>query len=262
MNIVVLGDCASNGNNCFAHRIIDNPQRITYSLAYHKQYKDIIKWYLKQERYHTVALANLQHTALAAYRLVEKQCSWPSKIDGKVYNYSKVGQTFMGYLVDLRKHIATYGKPDSIIVTDYTENHLYIRTKVANESHEGIVYPTILDTKYNPELHTYSQALFDCRYHKAKVELTKSQNYHNRKSYHAFYWLKKYINELEIPVVYVTFRPNTSISSGFVNALDVSDIHNLYCGNNEYQDGEDSELKLKAQQILSDRINTHLTLSK
>jgi|DEB0MinimDraft_6_1074348.scaffolds.fasta_scaffold71883_3 hypothetical protein len=30
----------------------------------------------------------------------------------------------------------------------------------------------------------------------------------------------------------------------------------------EYQDGEDSELKLKAQQILSDRINTHLTLSK
>jgi hypothetical protein len=39
MNIVVLGDCASNGNNCFAHRIIDNPQRITYSLAYN-EYQD------------------------------------------------------------------------------------------------------------------------------------------------------------------------------------------------------------------------------
>ena len=117
MNTVVLGDCASSGNNCLAHQIIDNPKRITYSLAYHKQYKDIIKWYLEQERDHTVPLKRLQHTALKAYRLAEKQCSWPSDINGTVYNYSKNGQTFMGYLVDLKKHIENYGNPDTVIVT-------------------------------------------------------------------------------------------------------------------------------------------------
>ena len=172
-SLVILGDCASNGANCIAGEVTGNKDvRVSYSLQYHNQYSDILKWYLKKRKevkYTTpISMQLLQHESLKAYRQREMEVSWPSLLECKTYNYSWNGNTFQGYLSDIKNHIVLHGKPDLVAITCYTPNHVYVRVNSNKEKYNGIVHQTWIDRPYNKDTMSYSKAIYDKKQSKAK----------------------------------------------------------------------------------------------
>lgn len=73
MNIVVLGDCASNGNNILGHEIYNDPNiTMTFSTQYHMITSDhAVKWYLsnrkKQDSKEKINFTELKKTAVEQF---------------------------------------------------------------------------------------------------------------------------------------------------------------------------------------------------
>jgi hypothetical protein len=74
-NIVILGDCASNGNNCLGHIIFDDDTKnLTYSMQYHiYNEQEALKWFLekrnKQKNPPAIKMADIRKIAGEQYNI-------------------------------------------------------------------------------------------------------------------------------------------------------------------------------------------------
>tara|TARA_B100001057_G_scaffold41620_1_gene37284 strand:+ start:1018 stop:1866 length:849 start_codon:yes stop_codon:yes gene_type:complete len=267
-NLVILGDCASNGSNCLASEVLgDDNAQISFSLLYHNMHNHITKWYMKKRSEgvykNPITTSLLEHESLKAYNNAEMKVSWPFRLDTKVYNYSWNGNAFQGYLSDLKKHIMKYGKPQKVAVCCYSPDHVYVRVNSNKEKYEGIVYKNWLNRPYNPVAMSYSEGIYKQKQKYGKKEYSKNQYYLNRKAYHAWYWLKKFLRKNDIDYFCIRYRTAITASGEqnkayelFENEklLDLCDLHTIYNNAN----GDKSKLKLEYQPIIADKVTKFL----
>jgi len=267
-SLVILGDCASNGANCIASDVIgDKEIRVSYSLQYHNQHGQIIKWFMQKRKLNkhndTIPLKLLQHESLKAYRQSEMEVSWPNLLDCNTYNLSWTGNTFQGYLADIKKHIASHGKPDIVAITCYTPDHVYVRVNNGKEKYNGIVYHTWIDKPYNPDTMSYSEIIYNKKQKQGKKEIASSAKYLNRKAYHAWYWLTKFLRANNIDFFCIRYRhadvadrPNIAYDLfKKEKMLDIREVHDIYC---HPKDGDKSVKKLQYQPVIAKTVNKFL----
>lgn len=232
---VILGDCKSNGQNTIAWKTCNNYDiTVEVSLQFSNITKPIIEWYLKERKLgvytEPISIKYIQSIAIQKYKLYEKQFSWPTYLDfRKVYNLSRTGTTYQGYIADIKNHIKNEGKPNCVCITDFTDDHIYIRTNDNGTKHNSPVFQSFLNSEYNPEVIPYSENIYNKRQQFAKYELTAGQDYLNRKNSHSFYLLIKLLESHDIPYFFLKFREGAFSSELFKNkpTLDLSAIHNI-----------------------------------
>ena len=205
----------------------------------------------------------LQHESLKAYRQGEMEVAWHNLLDCKAYNYSATGNTFQGYLSDIKKHIALHGKPDLVAITDYTPDHVYVRVSNGKEKYNGIVHSSWIDRPYNSDTMNYSETIYNKKQKQGKKEIAWSEKYLNRKAYHSWYWLIKFLKSNNIDFFCIRYR--YSLVADRINIaydlfetermLDISKVHNIYC---HPKNGDKSAQKLQYQPIIAKTVNKFL----
>jgi len=263
-NLVVLGDCATDGSNALAWEVTgENDIQLSMSLLYHKRYSEIIKWYMKYRSQGKITgpidLRFVQREAIQSLDKEEIKIAWPALLDSeklKVYNYSSHGNAFLGYFQDLKTHIEKHGKPNLVCIADFAEDHIFVRVKAGNETYCGYVIQSWLGTEYNADVMSYSKQIFDKKQKHGKHQYSKNQTWHNRKAYHALYWLKKFLDTNEINYFFVNYR-NNSISKLFDKdkTLDLSQSFNQY---NDKIKGDISLAKYNYQSIHSEQVKQYI----
>jgi len=267
MNLVILGDCQSNGNNCLAHEILDQKESNnlqTWSLRYHKKIDVALKWMLKHLKENGTDFEhntkNIQAMVWNYLRKQELKISWPSMLDPSmsVYNYSVNGAHFVGYLKRLKTHIEKYGNPDFIFVTDYFVSHQCTTFKW-----EGIRYyfekSTYGDAGWDPEL--YSEPVHERLKARLEIQSTKNKKWHLRKHKKAYDQLIRYIRSRNIPYATIRFSSGTGIMfwrqvfDKFMKTdIDCVPERMKY----QYKDGEDSRKKKAIQQVIADKVQSYI----
>ena len=88
MQILVLGDCATNCNNCLAHKIYNDPKlQIERSLWYHiVSKKDVVKKFLKDKKHNPIRVTQLEDFAIRAYKQEMEYIKKDYTIKYKDYN--------------------------------------------------------------------------------------------------------------------------------------------------------------------------------
>ena len=130
MKVLVLGDCASAGTNVLAPEILGQKNtlikgRVTSDRKYEK---DVCLWYLKQTKDKKIPIKNIKRIPYDAINYLREQevaNSYWKYINGPIINMSKVGATAGGYYKRLLKYEKTNGRPDIIVVTDHSPNHMW-----------------------------------------------------------------------------------------------------------------------------------------
>jgi len=268
MNLVVLGDCSSNGLNCLAWQVTgDDNISVNFSLQYNSYYDEIIKWYMKQRKQgkytDPIKMKYIRQQSLKALTAAELNVAWPSflKTDNrKVFNYSLTGNTFQGYILDLKKHILNYGKPDCVCITDFSQDHVYVRVNSKNEKYSGIVYKNWLDSEYDSNIMSYSKQIFEKKQIHGKKEYNKGQVYLDRKSNHSFYFLKKFLQKNNIDYFFVKFL-DQPISNVFDKdrTLNLQNIDQIYA---DKDTGINSLSKYSCQSVIAQKVAEYLTMTK
>jgi len=236
---VILGDCKSNGQNTIAWKTCNNQDIVVQvSLQYSNITKPIIEWYLQQRKNgvytEPISMKYIQSIAIKKYKIYEKQFSWPTYLNfDKVYNLSRTGTTYQGYIADIKKHIENEGIPSCVCITDFTDDHIYVRTNDGKTKHNSPVFQSFLDSEYDPEIIPYSQNIYNKRQQYARKEIAAGQDYLNRKNAYSFYLLTKLLDSHNIPYFFLKFRDNAFSSKLFDNkpTLDISAIHRICVSN-------------------------------
>ena len=261
MNLVVLGDCASSGTNCLAWQVTGNDAvNVRFSLAYNNDYNEIIKWYMHQRKQgkftDPVKMQYIQQQSLKALTNAELEVAWPTFLDCTVFNYSVIGNTFQGYISDLKKHISMHGMPDCVCITDFSEDHVYVRVNSNNEKYSGVVHRGWLGSEYNSNTMSYTKQIFDKKQKQGRKEYNKGQAYLNKKSNHSFYFLKKFLEKNNINYFFVKFR-DYDLSSVFdkERTLNIQKMHQVYT---DRYTGDKSLLKHNCQSKIAQQIQSRL----
>lgn len=259
MNIVVLGDCKSNGLNTMSWEVTNNPNIVVdISLKHEKQDRQVIKWFLSQRKKTSnttkLSTSNLHVASYKALFQYELEKSWPNHLKHTIYNYSKTGTTFQGYIAELKNHINTHGKPDLVCITDYTDDHVYIRTNYQQEKHNAPVFRSLFEREYDNTI-PYSKQIFDRRLKQGLLEYTSGQGYLNRKTKHSFYFLKRLCEYNDIRYFFVKFRNSTSsVVFDYKKTVDVTDINSIYTKVN----GQHSFMLYKQQPIIATKVQEYI----
>tara|TARA_R110001592_G_scaffold20761_9_gene83913 strand:- start:3271 stop:4242 length:972 start_codon:yes stop_codon:yes gene_type:complete len=314
VDVIVLGDCATNGNNTMGHEIFDDPNiTMTFSIQYHLLSSEhAIKWFLKKRKSHLVRetlrvsklkqiaieefnkefqienkfqgdyltqwylketnsdindFENSQHLKTAAIKYLKQRelaNSWVNLLDyhqGTIYNYSLNGNHFGNYLIRVRKHIEQYGKLKLILITDYSQDHIFTYVKHSGKSYPKLMSDSYLYMDYNDES-VFPQAVYEKRKQKYIKERDQTQEYRDRKSRRYQKLLERYLDSENIAYKYILYRDE---NFQFVEGKDFIDLRSiLKCwttdNNGEpYLCGENSKKKFDTQidcaKIVQEHIN-------
>lgn len=214
MNILILGDCQSNGNNLLVPEIVPTETTIPYGLLHkNKFYKELRKWYLnelkasKQKRLLIDTMKNIENIDKDLVQYLKKkqlEKAWPTYLDVNhtVTNLSFHDRTAIGYLRSLHRYLESNKKPDKILVTDHTPTHqvfrLYPRSKYYEVSYDPgdlFVFNNRISLDEDIQLQIYQ---------KSKSLYEKNSNHIIKRSLKLFGWFLKYLerNGFEYQVIF------------------------------------------------------------
>lgn len=257
-NFVVLGDCATDGSNTLAYEVMhDKDIRLSFSLLYHRKYKEIIQWYMKCRAEGKITtpinMRFLQSEAINALDKEEIKIAWPALLNA--YNYSSHGNTFQGYHYDLKNHIEKHGKPNLVAIADFAADHVYVRLKHRNESYCGNVVQNWIGKPYKGT-ESYSENIYNKKQKHGAHQYTKDQTWLDRKSRIAYYCLIKYLEARDIQYFLINYR-NNSMSNLFDKSktLDLSTNFNKY---NHKINGDLSYKKYNYQTVHAKQVKEYI----
>lgn len=302
MSLVILGDCATNGNNTMGHQIFDDPNiSMTFSIQYHLITSEhAIKWYLKNRKTQSskekLNLSQLKETAIRefnqefkienkfqgnylidwylketnqsandfssseeiktiALKYLKKkdlENSWVNFLDynqEKIYNYAINGNHFGNYLIRIRKHVEQYGKPNLVLITDYSADHIFTNIKYCGKRYTALMSDRYLYMDYDDRA-KYSEEVYNIRKEKYLYEKNQTQEYRDRKSRRYQRLLEKYLDNENIPYKYILYRQE---NYQFVKNKDFIDLRSIYqtwyadSEGENYLSGENSKKKFDTQ---------------
>ena len=304
MSLVILGDCATNGNNTMGPEIFDDPDIImTFSVQYHlsttskqaikwflSERKDYIKknkitikdltnvalkefynefkieilkfketylieWFLKKTNSTVSDFENEDHLKTVALKYLKEkdlENSWANMLEcgqNKVYNYSVNGNHFGNYLIRMRKHVKNHGKPNLVLITDYSADHIFFNTKYHGKRYHALVSDSYLYMDYDDRF-SYPEEVYNIRKKQYLYEKNKTQEYRDRKSRRYQRLLEKYLENENITYKYILYRQE---NFQFVKNKDFIDLRSIYQSwypnktKETYLHGENSLKKLNTQ---------------
>lgn len=264
-DIVLLGDCSSNGNNALAHEVTGDPDlKMTFSLQYHNLFDAINKWFLEKRKqgefreYQIDHPYQIQGFALKALREKQKQIAWPSLLPYDVTNYSVNGNHFSNYVLRLKQHVEEFGKPNFLLITDYSVNHKFIRFRYNNQYYKFLA--TNYGNRREPDqpFHTsvidYPREVFDIEQKRRKTENNKTDEQCMRKSRRSFRVLMRLVDQLNIPFATINFHQEYSDIMHEYDCLDLIQYRKDWHVNGNEFDGEYCALKKQLQQPVAEQV--------
>lgn len=261
MKILVLGDCQSNGNNCLADDVLGENTLRTWSLRYHKTFPQAFKWYLKHRIQNNIKdpipSGDIESAVWLYLREQELKIAWPSLLEGDVVNRSLNGAHFIGYHKRLLQYMERVGKPDCVIVTDFTFPHI-----VSSFKHNGKRYvfeksPNYGDVEWNPDDYPFEVHLELKK--RMEFQLVQPREWYIRKHTRSFNTLTKVLNYYKLKWIVVRFgddqQHNIDVFDSIMGrGIDCIDLYKQY-----HIDGaEDGTEKTRVQKNIAQRIQQHL----
>jgi len=254
-NVLILGDCQSNGNNCLADEITETTVLRTFSLRFHNQIKAGTRWVLKQKDFPPCNISDLKNQVWRYIRKREIAIAWPSFLNADVTNMSINGAHYLGHCRRLQTYLKNNNKPDLVIITDYEFNHLaysitHQRKKHFFESLSGAAESNDIEILRREKM-SFVQARDRC--------------WHTKLHRRSFAKLKNILDNNAIPYLILRFgqfskRNQTAFDSFLGCDIDCKDIRLSYTiddANSEYG-AELSVKKFAAQKEIADRVNKFL----
>ena len=263
MHIVVLGDCQSNGNNCLMHEIAPDRTHCTWSLRYHNEYDVVFKWMLKKiaqgSKLPEVTVRTVEDVSWAFLRREEKAVAWPALLtDHTVYDYSINGAHFIGYLKRLQQHVVKHGKPDLVIITDYSPSHVGV---VFKDHGQRYVFESVNYDSYVWKTDKYSPHVRDVYFKRLDSLKRHDDSYHYKRHRHYYRLLQQYLDQNNIQSMTVRFG---TLEERDIKAFDEFMSTDVDCTEEfkEYttREGEHSLTKLQLQQTIAAKIKHHLPM--
>lgn len=196
-SILVLGDCQSNGNNCLADDILEDKAPRTWSLRYHKQFGAAFKWYLKHRIANNIRgelpKGDFEFAVWAYIREQELKLAWPNLLSGfTVYNRSLNGAHFVGYQWRLRQHIEKFGKPDHVLITDFTFPHIASTFKFRGQRYVFEKSPNYGNTEWDAD--DYPLPVHEELVKRMTFQLAQPREWYIRKHTKSFNQLVRFMN--------------------------------------------------------------------
>jgi hypothetical protein len=259
--ILILGDCQSNGNNCWAHKIVDNDSPRTWSLKFHGEFRNVFKWYLQHRKENNVATpmatGNIEQVVWNYLWEQEQKSAWPSLLNvSEVVNISINGGHFIGHHKRLKKYLLENAKPDHVLITDYTFSHIAHSFKYNNVRYV-FERENYVDSEWNPD--RYPIEVHRRRLENIAFQKSQSKDWHIRRHQRGYDMLIKFLNFHNIKWTTVRFgdsdTDNTEIFKTIMhNGIDCTKYGKQYLS----PDGEASEVKLSLQIKIAEEIQQYL----
>lgn len=261
MKILVLGDCQSNGNNCLSDEILGDNLPRTWSLRYHNNCSQALKWYLSQRRKHNIVdsarAESIMDTTWAYIRKEELKVAWPSLLRGDVTNRSVNGAHFIGYHKRLLQYINTVGLPDRVLITDYTFAHYSSSFKRNNTRYVFERNRFYSDQEWNTKdypIDVHKELL-------ARIAFQSNQprEWHLKKHIKAFNQLIRVLNHYRLKWSVVRFGENKEQNVDVFNKImgtdiDCKDLFKQY----RVDDAEYATKKLNCQPEIAKRVQNYI----
>ena len=264
-NLLVLGDCASNGNNCLGHEVYKNDDVcLTFSLMYHQSFDDVIKWYIRRRKQgdttsQSIDYRDLKKVAMQELRQQEKQSSWPTYLDYAVENKSINGNHFSNYIIQFEKFLKENNKPDLILITDYSQSHMVVYFTYKKQKYKFLCEPHAENEVYDKELHNYPKEVHDIKIKLIKKQNQYSDSYQSRKNLKYLKLLQTKLENANIPYIGVVLRAkNKFLFQNFDHVVDISHIKSQWCVGDEYDSGEICYKKFHLQKKCADEVSNFL----
>jgi len=272
MRILVLGDCASNGNNTMSHLIRGDDNTISqWSVSVDERMDTLQRWFLKEvskrkDFTETINLNDLGTQSLKYIKQRELNAGWPSMLDPnwEVFNLSKNGNHFARYTQQLVDWQQEHGDPDLVLVTDYTWSHVYFR--FANNGTKYSFTPSFRlngikeytgKESYPKNIHSKLKNSVDSY---LKLSLSEQWNFCMKSHRRHFLNFKKHLNNLTWMPVHIWPEFKTFWDDAELNVINISSIHKSYRVNSDYMilQGEYCKKKLELQQSIADVITKNI----
>ena len=261
MKILVLGDCQSNGNNCLADQVLEENSPRTWSLRFHKNFPQALKWYLKHSIKNKVTdpitTKNIESAVWTYLRQQELNCSWPNLLNGRVVNRSLNGAHFVGYHKRLLQYLDKHGRPDRVLVTDFTFPHIASSFKYQGKRYVFEKSPNYGDVEYNPD--EYPIEVHRELVKRMTFQLKQTRDWYIRKHHWGYWQLTKVLNYHKLQWSVVRFgddeQENIDVFDKIMGrGIDCIDLLKQYHING----AEDGTKKLKIQSKIAERVQQHL----
>ena len=221
-SILILGDCFSNGSGCLNHIINNDPEDVSeWSIRFYKQYANLLKWYMAQADRRQVSAEQLIDHALKYLNRREKALSWPTMLDYEIFNRSIDGNHSARYRIQLNDHLDKHGKPDLILLSDYSWTHIFTYFTYQGHKYHFLSSPSVLKQEwtdslgYPIEVHRRRQSEYQREMAQGQSYVTRKANRHHRK-------LLDDIDRLGVPYRHLIFEGN--LFEDYGASVDLTDI--------------------------------------
>lgn len=247
--ILILGDCIATGQNCLMPEITG--EEIFPDFAVNSNFeKDIILWYLKNNKKDKKNANDLLKLAYAYKRSKEKEIAWPALLDQPVINLAVSGETFQGMHHKIKNYIEKNNKPDLILITDFYHEHNCV---VVNKNKKFVVKR---DTAFiDQPQDVYPPDVYEIFKTRANEQRHKGTNYQIRKTIKSFYQLEKVLEKNNINYRLLCFR---NYHKKYIwynkNFVDCTEFISKYRSTNE----DNCIKKLQAQKFIADFLKTKI----
>tara|TARA_Y100000592_G_C5374492_1_gene270240 strand:- start:41 stop:799 length:759 start_codon:yes stop_codon:yes gene_type:complete len=241
MSKVVIGDCIATAVNVLLPEILGTADCVVDMVSAKKKLgKDLQAWFLRKntDNVQSGDIVRLSHT----YKLQkEKEMAWPSMISNCV-NLAVTGETFQGMHKKIKDYVAKNGRPDIVLVTDFSESH---RCVVLNRDRKKYVVKrdlNLLDAGQD----TWPPHVYNEFCSKVNQQEIFGKKYQRRKHKKSFAMLAKYLQSHGIKYKFLLFRKeNQYISHKYE---DLTHFITQYQNNDGF---EISSKKLSAQREIA-----------
>jgi nicotinamide riboside kinase len=222
-NVLILGDCQSNGNNCLADEITEVVVPRTFSLRFHNQIVAGTRWALQQKDFSRCNISELKNEVWRFIRKKEMSMAWPSFLNANVINMSFNGAHYLGHCYRLKQYIKTNNKPDLVIITDYEFNHMAYSV---TSDYKKYFFESL--TRSN-----YSEDIEQKRQEKIKYVLSKERHWHTKLHRRSFRKLTNILDNNKIPYLTLRFgqfsKRNQTVFDSFLGCdIDCKDMRLCY----------------------------------
>ena len=193
MKILLLGDCIATGQNMLWPEILKQPD---FTIGF-----DPYVWEKHADR--LIEWSGQPGLALAKkyLRQEEKKHSWPAHIPGCI-NLTVVGETFQGMHKKLKKYVAENGKPDLVLLTDFSAHHRCV--VIWKDGIRHVIKRDINTLKFQQPV--WPEDAYRLFVKKVISQQRFGQTYQDRKNMKSYNLLAKHLDKLEIPFRITVFR--------------------------------------------------------
>ena len=253
-NTLLVGDCIATGFNCLMHEIIQEETVVMSDLQRFTKFEQpIVKWFLQKNK-DKINFEEIVDKAYAYKRQYEINVAWPSYFKNPIKNLAVFGETYEGMLIKTKQYIAEYGKPNLIIITDFTESHHGNYVNLNNKEYYVKRDRQLLDEPQK----TWPNDVYNIFKEKVKEELQYDSTYHYKKHQKELESVIEYLTKNNLNYKFCIFREWTKKIVNNIDYIDCIFLTERYITNANNGEEVDTKIKYQTQKLIANYIEKRL----